>query len=77
MSDEGPRDVWAEPLPADEFERLLRRALTDLDGEEGEEMRAFMAWFVRRYPTPLERLRYTTRKYKEWSSTRGIARHPR
>ncbi len=77
MSDERPRSIWEEPLPADEFERLLRRAISDLDGQEGEEMRAFMAWFVHRYPTPLERLRFTTRKYKEWSRTRGIVQHPR
>jgi hypothetical protein len=76
MSSDHPRDVWEETLPAEEFERLVRQALADLDGSEGEEMRAHMRWFLRRYPTPLDRLRYSTRKYKEWSKTRGIARRP-
>lgn len=74
MSAEPPRDVWEEPLPPEEFERLVRRALADLDGPEGEEMLAHMRWFMRRYPTLLDRLRYSTRKFKEWSKTRGIAR---
>lgn len=69
--------VWDEPLPLDEFERLLARALDDLDGPEGEEMASFMAWFKRRYPTPLERLRFSTRQYKQSSRLRGIITNPR
>ncbi len=69
-----PRDVWEEPLPPEELERLVRRARADLDGPEGEEMLAHMRWFMRRYPTPLDRLRHSTRKFKERSRTRGIAR---
>ena len=67
-------DVWETPLPPEEFERLVARALADLDGADGEEMAAFMAWFKRRYPTPIERLRYCTAETRKWSKTRGIAR---
>jgi hypothetical protein len=78
MSDhEQPDNIWEEPLPPEEFERLVHRAIADLDGPEGEEMAAFMDWFKRRYPTALERLRYTTRKYREWSKTRGVLVNPR
>jgi hypothetical protein len=78
MSDHHPQlDIWEEPLPPAEFDRLVQKAIADLDGPEGDEMAAFMEWFTRRYPTPLERLRYTTRKYREWSRTRGILANPR
>lgn len=65
---------WERPLPPDEFDRLLRKALDELDGPEGDEMRAHMEWFKRRYPTALDRLRYSTRMYKQWMRTRGAAR---
>ena len=74
MSDESADAVWEKPLPPDEFERLLARALAELDGPEGDEMAAFMAWFRRRYPTPLERLRFSTRQYRQSIKHRGIAR---
>lgn len=75
MSAESPDPIWDRPLPSDEFERLLARALADLDGPEGAEMAAFMAWFRRRYPTPLERLRFSTRQYRQSIKRRGIARN--
>jgi len=64
--------AWEAKLPTPEFERLLATALAELDGREGEEMLAFMAWFNRRYPTPLERLRFTTREWRRSNATRGI-----
>lgn len=66
-------NIWEEPLPREEFERLVQMAIEELDGPEGEEMLAFMAWFKRRYPTPLDRLRYSTRKYKQWMKARAFA----
>ncbi len=71
------RDVWDEPLPSEEFERLVRLAIAELDGPEGETMKSFMAWFKRRYPTPLERLRFSTHQYRKWMRSRGILTNPR
>lgn len=77
MTERADLDVWETPLPADEFDELVRAAIDGLDGAEGEEMLAHMAWFKRRYPTPLDRLRYSTRKYREWTKTRGLLKSPR
>ena len=66
--------AWEARLPGPEFERLLATAIAELDGREGEEMTAFMAWFNRSYPTPLERLRFTTREWRRSNATRGILR---
>jgi len=74
MSAFAEASVWEQPMAPDEFERLVARALQDLDGPEGQEMTAFMAWFKRRYPTPLERLRFTTRHYKQSIRRRGVLR---
>ncbi|MBX3197150.1 MAG: hypothetical protein KF894_03250 [Labilithrix sp.] len=78
MSDTDDRAVheYAE-ISADEFERRLALALAELDTAELDEIRAHIRWFRRRYPTPLERLRYARRKYAEWSRTRGILSRPR
>jgi hypothetical protein len=66
IEDDAKEDpFWETPLPADEFARREREALTSLAGPEGDEMRATLAWFLRRYPTPLERIAYIRRKTKE------------
>jgi hypothetical protein len=62
---EAPTDVWLRPLPADEFEALLQKGLASMKGQEGIEMAELHAWFVRRYPTPTDRLIYMRRKMKE------------
>lgn len=54
--------LWEEPLPPEEFEARLARARAELDGPEGERIREYIEWFQRRYPTPLDRLRYNRRK---------------
>lgn len=54
--------LWEEPLPAEEFEKRLAQARAELEGEEGENLEALIQWFLRRYPTPLERLRYNRRR---------------
>jgi hypothetical protein len=41
---------------------------------ERDEVRALVAWFCRRYPTPLERLTYVRRAYARWQRTQGLAR---
>lgn len=62
-------------IAPEEFERRLR-AITE---EEIAENLALITWFVRRYPTARERLRYVSRKHKQWTrkprSIRAIA-HP-
>jgi hypothetical protein len=60
-----------------EFEERLRLALAELDTPELEELRGQIRWFRRRYPTPLDRLRYARRKYDEWTRTRGVLVDPR
>jgi hypothetical protein len=67
-----PRYLDYPPLSREEFEERLAQALAELDGPEGDELRALIAWFKRRYPTPLDRLRYATRKHRELARTRGV-----
>ena len=50
-------------LSAEEVSEALARPITD---EERDEVRALVAWFRRRYPTPLERLAYARRAYRRW-----------
>lgn len=54
--------IWDEPLPKEEFERRLALARAELEGPEGENLHSLIAWFSRRYPTTLDRLRYARRK---------------
>ncbi len=58
--------AWLEPLSPPEFERRLALALSELDGEELENLSALIGWFQRRYPTPKERLAYARRRYEGW-----------
>jgi hypothetical protein len=58
-------DVWLRPLPAEEFEALLKQGLASMKGLEGEEIAALHAWFIRKYPTPTDRLNYAKRKLRE------------
>jgi hypothetical protein len=60
-----PVSPYDDVLPADEFDRRLAQALESARGAEGDEMRALIEWFLRRYPRPLDRLRYARRKYEE------------
>lgn len=70
-------DAYDQRLQPEEFERRLAEALGSLDGPEGEEMRELVRWFMRRYPTPLDRVRYARRKYNEARRFHGAARTPR
>ena len=67
-------DCWDAPLSADEFARCESAARASLQGAEGEEMREYMEWFLRRYPTPLARLRYCRRKFREAMAYGGVHR---
>jgi hypothetical protein len=66
-----PVSPYDDPLPPDEFERRLEEALKSAHGPEGDEMRELVGWFLRRYPAPLDRLRYARRKYEEAMRLRG------
>lgn len=50
-------------LTPDEFDRRVQRTLADT--HEIEERAALIAWFMRRYPTPRERLAYARTKYRQ------------
>jgi len=65
LSARTPVSPYDDVLAADEFERRLTQALESARGTEGEEMGELIAWFLRRYPRPLDRLRYARRKYEE------------
>ena len=64
--------LYGTPLPPEEFEARLARAAQDMQGEEGDEIRDMIAWFLRRYPDPLDRLRYIRRKVAEAQASRGM-----
>jgi hypothetical protein len=42
---------------------------------ERQAARELIHWFVRRYPTPLERLTYARQAYARWTAVAGVARH--
>jgi hypothetical protein len=74
-----PRDYIApelaslveESLPVSEFDRRLA---APEDPSEAAEMRDLIRWFMRRYPTPKERLAYARRKFAEWTRPVTIVR---
>jgi hypothetical protein len=45
-----------------------------VSGPEGAEMAELIEWFLRRYPMPLDRLRYARRKYDEAQTMRRTER---
>jgi len=67
------RRPYSDTVAATEDARLtdeearvrLAMAMRELEGEELENLRSLIDWFRRRYPTPLDRLRYLRRKNAE------------
>jgi hypothetical protein len=58
-------EAWENrTLTPDEF---AARAAAPWTEREREDFEALCAWFARRYPTPLDRLRATTRLARQWS----------
>jgi hypothetical protein len=53
-------------LSREEVEQGLRTPIGD---DERAEVLSLVAWFCRRYPTPLERLAYERRAYRRWQAT--------
>ena len=54
--------ILNERLPPEEFEKLASRT-----PEERAADIELIAWFMRRYPTPEERLAYARRAYRRWT----------
>ena len=52
-------------LAPEDARNRLAMAMRELDGEEFENLSSLIDWFRRRYPTPLDRLRYLRRKNAE------------
>lgn len=57
------REESNRELPLAEAEAYLAAPLTD---EERTATLELVTWFTRRYPQPLERLRYVSRAYRRW-----------
>jgi hypothetical protein len=57
------RELDERELTPEEFDRRVELALSDQD--ELQARAALVAWFMRRYPTPRERLAYARRKYRQ------------
>ena len=64
-------------LTPEEIERVLTDTREEAEGPKGEETRSLILWFRRRYPTPLDRIRYSRRKYHEAKRFQGILKAPR
>ena len=58
MSTGEPDPLWDALLDKEEFARREAESVASVAGPAGEDMYALYTWFVRRYPTPLERLKY-------------------
>jgi hypothetical protein len=59
-------------LPVDEFDRRVQ-AFTE---EEAQEALELIRWFMRRYPTPTERLDFARRTFEQWTRPAAIIGRP-
>lgn len=55
-------------VTSDEARRYIDAPITL---EERDAVRALCDWFIRRYPTPLDRLAYVRRAYARWQTGGG------
>jgi hypothetical protein len=75
------KQSYIAPEIADQVEASLsveefnRRVLAFTD-EEAEEALALIRWFMRRYPTPKERLDFARRTFAQWTQPTRIVRRP-
>lgn len=68
---------------AAELQRLVNRTLEPVEASaylaapvtdaEREDVLTLVRWFRRRYPAPLDRLRFVRRAHARWRATQGIA----
>jgi hypothetical protein len=49
-------------------EEVCEALATPLGEQEREESVSLIRWFLRRYPTPGERLAYARRAYRRWAT---------
>ena len=64
------RDLSERELSPEEFEAYVHAPMTD---DERGEILASIDWFMKRYPTPGERLASARRAYQQWA--KGIPPH--
>jgi hypothetical protein len=57
------RELTERSLSIEEANGYLSTPITD---DERRATLELVEWFCRRYPTPLDRLRYVTRAYRRW-----------
>lgn len=58
-------------LSREEFSAYVDAPITT---EERDAVRALHEWFVRRFPSALERLNYSRRKVREWQRAQAAGR---
>jgi hypothetical protein len=56
-------DLTERTLTVAEAEAYLSAPISE---DERQHTLQLVEWFLRRYPTPIERLRYVTRAYRRW-----------
>ena len=61
--------IYDAELSPEEASRLLREELADEEAMTA--VAAHVAWFTARYPTALDRLRYSARMRRAWTRRRG------
>jgi hypothetical protein len=60
------RALAERELSAEEVKAALDQPIT---AEERDQVRALVAWFRRRYPSPLARLAYARLAYRRWTTS--------
>jgi hypothetical protein len=55
-------DLWNERLSPEEFTRREREGADRLEGEEEQAMLELHRWFIKRYPTVIDRMKYIRRQ---------------
>jgi hypothetical protein len=51
-------DLWNERLSPEEFTRREQEGAEKLEGEEEQAMLELHRWFIKRYPTVIDRMKY-------------------
>jgi hypothetical protein len=68
MSSCPPNHPYDERLSDEEFTARLEILKEHAGRDSSEETIELARWFLRRYPTLVERCRYSTRKFREWTA---------
>jgi hypothetical protein len=56
------KDLWNQPLSLEEFAQREQQGAERLEGEEEQAMLELHRWFMKRYPTVLDRMKYIRRQ---------------